>query len=174
MGDDTPGTTSEQASEAKQAGRGVIYIALAKLYFMVAGAVIEFRLPAILSKAVFGAYAVVASVVSPINNVLITGSIQAVSRFTAQTPERARAIQRAGFRMHLYIGVPVTLLFIAAAPGISYFFYDSSKTGPLMLAGFIVLGYSFYAIFVGTANGRREFHKQAALDVSFAPCFLPR
>jgi O-antigen/teichoic acid export membrane protein len=37
-----------------------------------------------------------------------------------------------------------------------------------MLAGGIVAGYSFYAVFVGTANGRREFHKQAALDVCFA------
>jgi len=156
------------AQEAKQAGRGVIYIAAAKLYFMVAGAVIEFRLPAILSKAVFGAYAVVASTVSPLNNVLITGSIQAVSRFTAQTPERARAIQRAGFRMHLYIGVPVALLFMAMSPVFAYFFHDASKTGPLALAGLIVLGYSFYAVFVGTANGRREFHKQALLDVSFA------
>lgn len=156
------------AQEAKQAGRGVIYIAAAKLYFMVAGAVIEFRLPAILSKAVFGAYAVVASTVSPLNNVLITGSIQSVSRFTAQKPERAREIQRTGFRMHLYVGVPVALLFIALSPVLAYFFHDTSKTGPLMLAGLIVLGYSFYAVFVGTANGRKEFHKQAILDVSFA------
>jgi len=165
MSEDAPKAPSQ---EVKEAGRGVIYIALAKMYFMVAGAVIEFRLPAILSRAVFGAYAVVASTVSPINNVLIVGSIQAVSRFTAQTPEKARAIQRAGFRMHLYIGIPVALLFIAMAPVLAWAFHDMSKTGPLMLAGLIVLGYSFYAVFVGTANGRREFHKQAALDVSFA------
>jgi stage V sporulation protein B len=43
-----------------------------------------------------------------------------------------------------------------------------SKTAPLMLAGLIVAGYSFYAVFVGTANGLHEFHKQAGLDISFA------
>lgn len=154
--------------EATQAGRGVIYIALAKMYFMVAGAVIEFRLPAILANTVFGAYAVVASAVSPLNNVLVTGSIQAVSRFTSQRPELARSVQLAGFRMHLWIGLPVALCFIAGAPVIAYFLHDTSKIGPLMLAGAIVAGYSFYAVFVGTANGRREFHKQAGLDMCFA------
>ena len=46
--------------------------------------------------------------------------------------------------------------------------HDSTKTAPLMLAGLIVGGYSFYAVFVGTANGLREFHKQAGLDITFA------
>lgn len=160
--------TNPAVDEAKQAGRGVIYIALAKMYFMVAGAIIEFRLPAILANTVFGAYAVVASTVSPLNNVLVTGSIQSVSRFTAQRPDMSRAIQAAGFRMHLWIGLPVAAAFIAMAPLLAYFFHDSSKTGPLMLAGGIVAGYSFYAVFVGTLNGRREFHKQAFLDVCFA------
>jgi O-antigen/teichoic acid export membrane protein len=154
--------------EAQQAGRGVVYIAFAKFYFMVAGAVIEFRLPAILANTVFGAYAVVSSMISPLNNVLITGTIQSVSRFTAQKPEMARAVQRAGFRMHLYIGLPVALAFIALAPVFAWFFHDTDKTGPLMLAGLIAAGYAFYAVMVGTANGRREFHKQAALDITMA------
>lgn len=150
------------------AGRGVLYIAFAKFYFMVAGAILEFRLPAVMSRAVFGAYGVVASVVSPVNNVLITGTIQAVSRFTAQRPETARIIQRAGLRMHLFVGLPIAILFVASAPVVGWFFHDTDKVAPLMLAGAIVGGYAFYAVFVGTANGRREFHKQAGLDVTFA------
>jgi stage V sporulation protein B len=37
-----------------------------------------------------------------------------------------------------------------------------------MLAGLIIAGYSFYAVFVGTANGLHQFHKQAGLDMTFA------
>ena len=37
-----------------------------------------------------------------------------------------------------------------------------------MLAGLIVGGYAFYAVFVGTANGLHQFHKQAGLDITFA------
>jgi stage V sporulation protein B len=157
------------ASPGTTASRGVLYIAFAKFYFMVAGAILEFRLPAILSRAVYGAYGVVSSVVSPLNNVLVTGSIQAVSRFTAQKPETARMVQAAGLRMHLFVGLPVALLFIAGAPLAAMFLGgDTGKTQPLMLAGCIAGLYSFYAIFVGTANGRREFHKQAGLDITFA------
>lgn len=154
--------------EAQNAGRGVMFIAAAKLYFMVIGAVIEFRLPAILSNVTFGAYGVVTSLVSPINNVLIVGTIQAVSRFTAQDPAQARAVQRAGLRMHLIVGFPIALSFVALSPLFAYFFHDQSKTGPLMLAAGIIAGYSFYAVFVGRANGSRAFHKQAGLDMGFA------
>ncbi len=155
--------------EVHSAGRGVIFIALAKVYFMVIGAVIEFRLPSLLGRVPFGAYGVVSSVVSPINNVLIVGTIQAVSRFTAQDSTRARAVQQAGLRMHLMVGLPVAVSFAALMPLFSHFvLHDQRKTGPLMLASAIVAGYSFYAVFVGRANGTRAFHKQAGLDMSFA------
>ena len=41
---------------------------------------IQFRLPAILSRAAFGSYSLVNSLVSLVNNVLVTGTIQAVSQ----------------------------------------------------------------------------------------------
>ena len=166
--DNSETATASQKQEARSAGRGVLFIAAAKLYFMVIGAVIEFRLPAIVSNVTFGAYGVVSSLVSPINNVLIVGTIQAVSRFTSQDPEKARAVQRAGLRMHLMVGLPIAISFAACAPLFAHFFHDARKTGPLMLASGILAGYSFYAVFVGRANGTRDFHKQAGLDMSFA------
>ena len=161
-------TTSQGGGEAARAGRGVLYIAFAKFYFMVAGAVLELRLPVVLGNIVYGSYGVVNSLVSPLNNVLVTGTIQAVSRFSSQRPEQAAAVQRAGLRLHLYGGLVLALAFAAAAPLTARLFYDADKTLPIMVAGLIIAAYSFYAVFVGTANGRREFHKQAALDVAFA------
>jgi stage V sporulation protein B len=159
---------TEGTSDAARAGRGVIYIAFAKFYFMVSGAVLEFRLPSVLGNTVYGAYGVVNSLVSPFNNVLVTGTIQAVSRFSSQKPEAARAVQRAGLKMHLYLGLPLAILFAALAPLTAGFFYDSAKTGPIMVASIIIAVYSFYAVFVGTANGQRDFHKQAGLDIGAA------
>ena len=156
------------SSDAAAAGRGVIYIAFAKFYFMVAGAILEFRLPAALGTTTYGAYGVVNSIISPFNNVLVTGTIQTVSRFGSQRPEAAHAVQRAGLRMHLYLGLVMAVLFAAAAPLTARLFHDADKTGPIMLGAIIVAAYSFYAVFVGTANGRREFHKQAGLDITFA------
>jgi O-antigen/teichoic acid export membrane protein len=150
------------------AGRGVLYIAAAKLYFMFAGLVIQFRLPAILSRGAFGSFSLVSNVASLVNNVLVTGTIQAVSRFAAQDPGKARAVQHAGLRMHVRLGLVIAVGFVAAAPLVAWLIHDMTKTAPLMLAGLIVGGYSFYAVFVGTANGLLQFHKQAGLDVTFA------
>lgn len=158
---------SEQP-KATGAGRGVLYIAFAKFYFMFVGLVVQIRLPSILSHAAWGSYSFVNSLVSPVNNVLVTGSIQAVSKFAAAEPEKARAVQLAGLRMHVRLGLVIALLFVAAAPLVSWLFLDMSKTAPLMLAGLIVGGNAFYAVFVGTANGLRQFHKQAGLDITFA------
>ncbi len=151
------------------AGRGVIYIAFAKFYFMFAGLFVQIRLPAILSRAAFGSYSLVSGIASLVNNVVVTGTIQTVSRFAAQEPGKARAVQSAGLRMHARVGLPIAIGFVALAPLISeYVLLDDTKTAPMMLAGLIIGGYSFYAVFIGTANGLHQFNKQAGLDVTFA------
>lgn len=160
------------SDEAKQAatgaGRGVLYIAFAKFYFMFVGLVVQFRLPAILSHTAWGSYSFINSLVSPVNNVLVTGTIQTVSKFAAAEPDKARRVQHAALRMHLRLGLLVALAFVVAAPVVSWAFSDMSKMAPLMLAGVIVGGNAFYAVFVGAANGLRQFHKQAGLDITFA------
>ena len=165
MPDEEP---KQAAPKATSAGRGVLYIAFAKFYFMFAGLVIQLRLPAILSRAAFGAFSLVANVTSLFGNVLRAGTILAVSRFSAQEPEKARAVQHAGLRMHVRLGLPFSVALIAASPVVAWLLHDMTKTAPLMLGGLIVGGYSFYAVFIGTANGLRQFDKQAGLDITFA------
>jgi len=163
-----PAATAAPIRGGTGAGRGVLYIAFAKFYFMFAGLVIQVRLPAILSRAAFGSYSLVANIASLVNNVLVTGTIQAVSRFAAQEPGKARRVQQAGLRMHVRLGLAIAVGFIAVAPLVAWLLHDMSKTAPLMLAGLIVGGYSFYAVFIGTANGLHQFQKQAGLDMTFA------
>ena len=159
---------TDASKQAVSAGRGVAYIAGAKLYFMVAGFAIETLLPRLFGKALFGAYAFVAGAVSNLNNVFVTGTIQAVSRYTTVDPERADHVKAAGLRMHLVVGVPVVILYAALAPLWAHLAHDPGKTGLLALSAAIVAGYAFYSVLVGSANGTRAFHKQARLDITFA------
>jgi stage V sporulation protein B len=158
---------SEQP-KATGAGRGVLYIAFAKFYFLFVGLAVQFTLPRFLSTEQFGRYGLVNYIASWFNNVAVTGTIQSVSKFATQDPAQARAVQQAALRMHLRVGLPVAILFAAAAPLVAWFYDDPAKTVPLALAAAIVGGYSFYAVFVGTANGTHQFHKQAGLDITFA------
>jgi stage V sporulation protein B len=153
---------------AGSAGRGVLWTGAGKLYFVIVGTVMQLALPRVLDRATFGAYSLVNNVTSLFNNVMVTGTIQTVSKSVAQEPDKVRRVQAAGLRMHLVLGLPIAIAFIALAPVISWLFHDDEKTAPLMLAGLIVGGYSFYAVFVGTANGLKQFHKQGAFDIMFA------
>lgn len=155
-------------SEGAKAGRGALYIAVAKVYFMLAGMLLEFRLPSVLGTVTYGAYGVVNSLVSPFNNVLVTGTIQSVSRFASQRPGGVDAVQRAGLRMQLVTGLLVAGLLAALSPVLAHLFHDAAKTGPIALAAVILASYSIYSVFIGTANGRRDFHKQAGLDIGSA------
>src|SRR5262249_8400089 len=120
------------------------------------------------SAAEWGGFSLINSLVSWINNVFVTGTIQTVSQYAAQDPDKARRVQHGGLRMHVGVGLPFTVAFIAAAPLVARLLPDASKATPLMLGGLIVGGYAFYAVFIGTANGLRQFHRQAGLDITFA------
>ena len=60
----SPGSVAPAAPAATGAGRGVLYIAFAKFYFLIVGMVIQFRLPVILSEAAWGAFSLVNGIAS--------------------------------------------------------------------------------------------------------------
>ena len=165
---DEPAAAVATAPRAGRAGSGALFLAGGNVLFIFAGLVIQFGLPAILPTATFGAYSLISSIASWVNNVTVAGTINTVSKFTAAEPEKARDVQSAALRMQLVLGLGIALVFMACAPLIAWLLHDDSLTAPLALAGLIVAGYSFYAVFVGTANGLHDFHKQAGLSVLFA------
>ena len=154
---------------AVTAGRGVIFIALAKLYFMVAGYAIYFTLPRLLgTEVLWGNYLLVVGLVSVIDNVIVTGTIQGVSRFTAQDDSLAQAVKRAALKVQLVLGGGITAAYFIAAPWIAEWERDPGLTSLYRLSAGIMFCYAFYAVFVGSLNGQRQFGRQAALDATFA------
>lgn len=155
--------------KAENAGRGVLYIALAKLYFMIAGYAIYFVLPRLLpTKAAWGDYLLVIGLVSVIDNVIVTGTIQSVSRFTAQGDVSDDAVKKSALLVQLLIGGGIAVAYFLAAPLIAQLERDDSLVNLYRLSAGIIFCYSFYAVFVGSLNGLRFFGKQAALDAGFA------
>jgi stage V sporulation protein B len=166
----SPPGASATEPKAVGAGRGLFFITLAKLWFMVAGYAIQFALPRALgSPAKYGAWGIVLACVSLFNNVMVTGTIQAVSRFVAQAPARAGVIVRAALGRQMIGGALAAAIFILGAPIVAEgILRDPAYTAYLRVAGIVTFAYAIYAVFVGAANGLHQFHKQAGLDVSFA------
>jgi O-antigen/teichoic acid export membrane protein len=161
-----PGAPS--AANAPNVGRGALALVGNNVLFIFAGMLLQFGLPSALSRSAFGAYTTINGIASWINGVVVTGTIQMVSKFTAAEPEKARAFQRAGLRLHLGLAIVIALGFFAAAPLVAWLLHDPTKTAPIMLAGLISAIYAVYAVFVGTANGLKQLGKQAALSTIFA------
>lgn len=157
-----------RGADGSSAGRGVAFLTLSKGWFIVAGYAAVFGLTRLLPKEGYGVYAVVAGVVAILGDVLIRGTIQAVSRFAAEDPERAGAVKRAALKLQCLLGGGLFISYYASAPLIARFLNDPSLIGPLRLSSLIVLSYSFYPVYIGFLNGLKRFGVQAALDMTFS------
>jgi stage V sporulation protein B len=163
-----PATGATETDAAVVAGRGAIFIGFAKIFFMVSGSIQQIVLPRLIAAAQFGAFAVVNNVVSIVNNTMVQATIQSVSKFTAEDDRNAGAVQRAGLRMQAVIGVAVALALFLGAPLIAAFEKAPQYAPYFRIAAVIPLLYAFYAVFVGSANGLRQFRVQATFDVGFS------
>ena len=157
-----------QPDRAVEVGHGVLFIGFAKASFMVFGALQKFLLARVVDLAEYGAFSVVNNAISIVNNTIVQGTIQSVSKFTAEDDARAGAVQRAGLKLQSILGVAVAVAFFLAAPVVAGFVNAPEHTSLFRLAAAIPLVYAFYTVFVGTANGQRRFHVQASFDVGFS------
>jgi len=161
-------TDNNRPDRAVEAGRGALFIGFAKAFFMVAGFLQRVLLARFISPAEYGAFSVVNNAISTVNNTMVQGTIQSVSKFTAEDDARAGAVQRAGLKMQAVLGLLVAGGFVLAAPMIARFVKAPEHISLFRLAAGIPLVYAFYAVYVGTANGLRKFHFQAGFDVGFS------
>ena len=149
--------------------RGVLFITLAKLFFMVSGYVIHFALPRLLgSPELYGVYGVVISIVNVLDMVVIQGTLQTVSKLVSEDEANAEAVRRKALLVQLALGGGIALSYFLSADLIASMLKDSSLAVYFRLSAVVVLCYSFYAIFIGYLNGKKRFKHQAMFDVSFA------
>jgi O-antigen/teichoic acid export membrane protein len=150
------------------AGRGALFIGFAKLYFMASGFLQQVALNRVLAAAEYGAYGAVTSVISIVNNTIVQATVQSVSKFTAEDDRQAGAVQRAAVRMQAVLGPVVGVALVAIAPLFAKFEHAPQYALYFRIAAAIPVVYALYTVFVGTANGLRRFHTQAAFDVTFS------
>ncbi len=159
------------ADVSKQAGRGALYITAAKGYFLGMGALLVLVLPRLLGSngvGLYGKFSIVMGTLAVLNMVMITGALQAASRFASHCPSQPWLVARPMVKVQSFLGFTLCAGLIVAAPEVSRRLGDPSLAPYLRLGSAVTLGYSFYALFVGIVNGQKRFHVQAGLDAGFA------
>jgi len=161
--------TAPTDDTARSTGRGFLVITGAKLWFMLTGAVIQLGLPIFLgSSEQFGVFKIVTEAISLLNMVMITGTLQAVSKMVSEQPRAARRVVHQAMKLQCALGVPIAAAYALGSPWIAEQFNDPSLTPYIRLSSLIVLAYAFYAIFIGYFNGTKAFVAQATMDIVFS------
>ena len=159
---------AEAASSAAAVGRGGLAVFAAKAYFILIGFVQQTVLRLAIGDASYGALSRVLAPANIIDNVVVTSSIQGVSRAVAGAGDRREEALRAALRIHTPLAFLVAAAFFLASPAYAAFQEAPHIERPLRIAAGVVLLYGLYAPLVGAINGRSLFTKQAALDTIFA------
>lgn len=161
-----PDPNSAGSSAARRAGLGVLAITGAKVWFMLTGFAQPVLLTALLGASDYGVYGTVLNAISIVNNLLVAGSIQGMSK--AVTRQGPRAL-RPGLALHLALGLlTLGVLFAISEPLGARVLRDPELPGLLRIAAVVAANYCVYAALVGALNGRQAFTSQAGLDITFA------
>jgi stage V sporulation protein B len=157
------------SEDARRAGRGLVSIAGAKVYFIITSYAVQLLLPRIFGEAKeFGLYSATMSGVAILTNVLIVATIQSVSKFVSEDETRAAVTLRQGLRVQALVGGTLALSLFVLAPSIARVLLDDQLTPLLRVASLVVFAYALYAALVGSLNGLHLFGQQARLDVTFS------
>ncbi len=167
----------KQPDVAKTAGRGFLVITVAKLWFMVGGALITFGLPIIFGSslyggradgvALYGQYVDLNNTMSILSMVMVVGVMQAVSKFVSERPAATGLVVKTALKLMLLIGGLVGGGFIAAGGWIAEARHNPELVNGYRAAGIILFCYAIYTVFIGSLNGRKLFLRQALFDMGF-------
>jgi len=157
---------ASEAAVTREAGRGGLAVAFAKIYFMLQGFVQQIVLPRLLGLDGYGAWSTVNSIASITYNPVVSMSIQGVSRAVAATaPAEQPAALRRALRVHALFAVALGAGFWFLAPFITASAGAPHVTLALQILSACMVLYGLYAPLIGALNGQRRFLAQAGFDV---------
>lgn len=165
-----PGSPDGPLDTAREAGRGFLWITAAKVYFLATATLSSLAFPRLFGDPVlFGRFRVVTGLLNVITMVVITATVQGVSRLCSEEGAWVRGVRAAALRVQTALFVPVFVVLLAGAGVLAgRVFGDGALASPIRAASFVVIAYAFYAVLVGTLNGTRRFATQAGLDITFS------
>ena len=163
----SPDHPIQPSDAAREAGRGFAWITLAKGYFLFTATLSSLAFPRLFADPVlFGRYRVVSGLLNVVTMVVITATVQAVSKLASEAGANLHGVRATAIRVQTALFGPIFLMLLAGAGAIG--FEDPELTRPIQAASFVILAYAYYAVLVGILNGTRRFARQAGLDMTFS------
>ncbi len=156
--------------DLREAGRGFLLITGAKAWFLITATFTSLAFPRLFGDAAaFGQFRVVSGVLNVLTMVVVTASVQAVARMSADAGANVSGVLRTAVKVQAAVFGPVFLAMLLGSGVLaSEFLHDEALALPLAVSSVVILAYAFYSVLVGVLNGTRRFGRQAGLDVAFS------
>lgn len=154
----------------REAGRGFVLITGAKLWFLLTATFTSLAFPRLFDNDVlYGQFRIVSGLLNVVTMVVITASVQAVSKLASEAGADLRQVRRAALIGQLAFFGPVALLFCGFSGVIAArVLNDPGISTPLLVSSLVVVAYMIYSVMIGLLNGTRNFGRQAGLDILFS------
>lgn len=156
--------------ETRTAGRGLLWVTSGKVFFIVTAYAVALVLPRVFgSEEVFGLFSVAFGAAAMLNAVLISSTLQTVSKLVSEDEGHAPQVLRRTLLLQLGVGGVIGGALVAGAPVLATHVFRNDAFAPLIrVSAVVVIAYALYAALVGYLNGYQKFARQAQLDMSFS------
>jgi stage V sporulation protein B len=147
--------------------KGAIYLGISQLLFLISGYAIHIGLGRLLGPELYGVYAVVISLITVINLILITGIPQTVSKFVSETPDLARSILKTSGKFQLYLSLLIFAVYFISASFVAEMLRDNSLVDLIRLSSVMIPLYAFFSLYGGYLNGLRDYRNQSVVSIIY-------
>ena len=142
-------------------GKDTLYMIFAQMIFIASATAVHVGLGRILGPVPYGEFGVITSLLTVLEVLLARGIRDAVTKYTAEFPERSHAIKRQGLAIGAIFGGLVFVLYVAMAKPIALVFHDANLARPLRVSALIIPLITVYSVLIGHLSGKRMFGKRA-------------
>lgn len=151
----------------KVLAKGTIYLMSAQLIFLIGGYAIHFGLGRYLGPELYGTFGVVISLLTICRVLVESGTVRAVSKYTAERGELTVGIKNQTMKIQIIFALIIFAFLFTLAPLIAGLLKDSTLTSYVRFIAFFIPISSLYAVYFGLLNGIRAFGKQAKISIIY-------
>jgi len=147
--------------------KGTIYLMSTQILFLISGYAIHFGLGRYLGPELYGTFGVIISLLTICRVLVESGTLRAVSKYTAERRELAVGIKNQTMKVQIILALIIFVFLFTLAPLIASLLKDSTLTPYIRFIAFFIPISSLYAVYFGLLNGIRAFGKQATVCIVY-------
>lgn len=148
--------------------RNSVYVITAQLSLLFSGAVINFGLGRFLGPSLYGQFGIVYAIATILNLLLVSGVMQAVSKYSSSQKQYARELAGGILKKQLILSILIAPVFYFLAIPIAFALRDPDLASLIQILTPLVIIYSVSAVYAGYITGIGKFGRQATQLIMFS------